>query len=273
MHVLFIGDVVGKPGVRAIAAALPYLFSIYKIDLVIANAENVADGNGVTPSTASELFGLGIDVLTNGNHAWDKEEAFDYIKSEPRLLRPHNYPPGIPGSGWYVTTTRQGRKVGILNLLGNIFMPSNLTCPFTAARQALANKPEDVRVVVVDMHAEVASEKIAMGWYLDGQVSAVVGTHTHVPTADERILPGGTAYITDTGMSGCYDSVVGLDTRKMLKHLIEKKSERLQVADGEGTLCAVMLDLDEATGRCREISRLRIDESATKTKGHELRLV
>lgn len=273
MHVLFIGDVVGKPGVRAIATVLPYLLNNYKIDLVVANAENIADGNGITPSTASELFALGIDVLTNGNHAWDKEEIFDYIRTESRLLRPHNYPPGTPGTGWHVASSRQGHKVGILNLLGNIFMPDNLTCPFAAAKQVLVQKPDDVHIVIVDMHAEVASEKIAMGWYLDGQVSAVVGTHTHVPTADECILPAGTGYITDIGMSGCYDSVVGLDTPKMLRHLIEKSSEQLQVADGEGTLCAVMLDLDETTGCCRDISRLRFDESDVDTGRHELRLI
>ncbi|MFO8024833.1 TIGR00282 family metallophosphoesterase [Thiohalophilus sp.] len=273
MHVLFIGDVVGEPGFRAIATYLPHLVSKYDVELVIANAENIADGNGVTRSTANALFEHGVDVLTNGNHAWDKKEALDYIKSEPRLLRPHNYPAGTPGSGWCIFTTKHGHKVGILNLLGNLFMPGDLACPFATALQALEQKPEDVKVIIVDVHAEVASEKIGMGWYLDGKVSAVVGTHTHVPTADERILPKGTGYITDVGMSGCYDSIVGLDTQKMLNRLIDKQPESMSVAEGKATLCAVMLDIDEISGRCREIFRLRVAESDMDSGMDELRLV
>ncbi|TDY03634.1 TIGR00282 family metallophosphoesterase [Thiohalophilus thiocyanatoxydans] len=261
MYVLFIGDIVGKPGLRAIASVLPFLRDQYDVELIIANAENISDGKGVTRSDATALFDLGIDVLTNGNHAWDKKEVFDYIKTEPRLLRPHNYPVASPGSGWYIFTTRKGQKIGILNLLGNIFMPSGLDCPFAVADRVLAEKTDDISAVIVDMHAEAASEKIAMGWHLDGKVSAVVGTHTHVPTADECILPNGTGYITDVGMSGCYDSIVGLDTEKMLRCLIEKKSEQMAVASGEGTLCAAMLDLDETTGQCREIKRIRFNES------------
>ncbi|MGD8743867.1 MAG: TIGR00282 family metallophosphoesterase [Granulosicoccaceae bacterium] len=261
MRLLFIGDVVGEPGRRAIAAVLPSLRKRYAVDLVVANAENIADGNGVTRATAGELFTLGVDVLTNGNHAWDKIEALDYIKTEPRLLRPHNYPEGTPGNGWHVVTTARGDKIGILNLLGTVFMPPNLSCPFAAADRALAHKPEDVKLVFVDMHAEVSSEKNAMGWYLDGRVSAVVGTHTHIPTADERILPGGTGYLTDVGMTGCYDSVVGMDTRTWLKRLVHKLPERLEVADGEATFCATLLELDEKTGRCRRIRRLQMNES------------
>jgi metallophosphoesterase (TIGR00282 family) len=200
-------------------------------------------------------------VLTNGNHAWDKKEALDYITTEPRLLRPHNYPDDTPGTGWFVATSGSGHKVGILNLMGNVFMHPHLACPFAAAERALAAKPDDVKMVLVDLHAEVTSEKMAMGWYLDGRVSAVVGTHTHVPTADERLLPRGTGYITDVGMTGCYESVIGMDTQKSLKRFVQKLPERFEVAEGIGTICGVLLYLDENSGLCRTITRLRVDEN------------
>jgi len=259
MKLLFIGDVVGQPGRRVITRELPRLRERLRLDLVVANAENIADGAGVTARTAAELFDAGVDVLTNGNHAWDKKEALAYIAAEPRLLRPYNYPDGTPGAGWFVAETAKGR-VGILNLMGNVFMHPHLACPFTAADRALAAKPEDVKLVLVDLHAEVTSEKMGMGWYLDGRVSAVVGTHTHVPTADERVLPKGTGYLTDVGMTGCYDSVIGMDIEKSLTRLIRKLPERFDVADGPGTLCAVLFDLDVETGRCRHIQRLRVEE-------------
>lgn len=268
MFVLFIGDVVGEPGKRAIASALPRICSSYPVDLVVANAENIADGRGITPDAAEELFALGVDVLTNGNHAWDKPGIFDYIVKEPRLLRPYNYPAEMPGSGWHVVTTRRGSKVGILNLLGNLFMPPSLSCLFEAADQALSNKPDDVKCVLVDVHAEVASEKIAMGWYLDGRVSAVIGTHTHVPTADERILPNGTGYLTDVGMTGCYDSVVGMDITQSMKRLVDKQRGPLDVALGNGTFYGVLLEVDEATGLCENIEHLRVEE--TETARHRL---
>ena len=261
MYLLFIGDVVGKPGMRAISSTLPRLRKIHTIDIVVANAENIADGNGVTPLMANHLFSLGIDVLTNGNHAWDKEEALEYIKSEPRLLRPHNYPNSTPGSGWCVTTTADGRKLGILNILGSLFMPPELSCPFQSADNALTMIPPDVKHVFVDIHAESASEKIAMGWYLDGRVSAVVGTHTHVPTADERILPKGTGYLTDVGMTGCYESVVGMDTDKSLHRLMHKLPGDMEVADGEAILYAVLLELNDETGCCDKIQHLRMHEA------------
>lgn len=265
MNLLFIGDVVGQPGRRAIANQLPGLRQRLKLDLVIANAENVADGAGITRKTANELFAAGVDVLSNGNHAWDKKEALEYILTEPRLLRPHNYPDGTPGTGWHVATTGAGIKVGILNLMGNVYMHPHLACPFAAADRALAAKSDDVKIVFVDLHAEVTSEKMAMGWYLDGRVSAVVGTHTHVPTADERILPQGTGYITDVGMTGCYDSVIGMDTQKSLKRFVHKLPERFEVAEGLGTICAVQLDINEQTGRCRAITRLRVPEAVAES--------
>ncbi len=265
MILLFIGDVVGQPGRRAIANQLPALRQRLKLDLVVANAENIADGAGITKKTANELFAAGVDVLTNGNHAWDKKEALEYITTEPRLLRPHNYPEGTPGTGWLVVTTHAGHPVGVLNLMGNVFMHPHLACPFAAAEQVLTAKPKDVKIVLVDLHAEVTSEKMAMGWYLDGRVSAVVGTHTHVPTADERLLPQGTGYITDVGMTGCYDSVIGMDTQKSLKRFVQKLPERFEVAEGIGTLCGVLLDINEQSGLCRNISRLRISEAMAQT--------
>jgi len=265
MNLLFIGDVVGQPGRRAISDQLPTLRQRFKLDLVVANAENIADGAGITKKTANELFAAGVDVLTNGNHAWDKKEALEYITTEPRLLRPHNYPDGTPGTGWFVATLGSGHKVGILNLMGNVFMHPHLACPFAAAERALVAKPDDVKMVLVDLHAEVTSEKMAMGWYLDGRVSAVVGTHTHVPTADERLLPRGTGYITDVGMTGCYESVIGMDTQKSLKRFVQKLPERFEVAEGLGTICGVLLDLDEGTGLCRTITRLRVDENTAKS--------
>jgi 2',3'-cyclic-nucleotide 2'-phosphodiesterase len=260
MNLLFIGDVMDLPGRRALAAHVGRLRQQLKLDLVVANAENIADGAGVTAAAARELFGIGIDVLSNGNHAWDKREALDYIAGEPRLLRPLNYPAGTPGSGWYVADVG-GVRVGIANVMGTLFMHPTLACPFRAVDDVLAQKPDDVRIVLVDMHAEATSEKYAMGWYLDGRVSAVVGTHTHVPTADERVLPHGTAYITDVGMSGCYESVIGLDIPKALKRFVHKLPERFDCAHGNGRLCGVVIDIDEATGKSRSIRRIALDET------------
>jgi hypothetical protein len=229
--------------------------------LVVANAENVAGGAGVTRADAEALFAAGCDVLTNGNHAWDKPEALDYIRCEPRLLRPYNFPDDTPGSGWFVATTGNGHRVGILNVLGNVFMHPHLACPFRAADRALAAKPADVKVVLVDMHAETTSEKAALGWYLDGRVSAVLGTHSHVPTADERVLPGGTAFQTDVGMTGCYHSVIGLDIEKALQRFVHKVPAGFDCAEGLGTLCAALIEVDEVSGRCHHIQRVRLDEA------------
>jgi len=273
MKMLFIGDVMGEPGLRAVRAHVMRLRQQHTLDLVVANAENVAGGNGVTPETAEALFAAGVDVLTNGNHAWDKKEALDYIRTEPRLLRPHNYPEGTPGSGWTVVTTRDGQRLGILNLLGTTFMQPVLDSPFLCADRTLAHKPQDVKMVFVDMHAETTSEKMAMGWHLDGRVSAVIGTHTHVPTADERILPKGTGYLTDTGMSGCYDSVIGLEVEKSLARFVHRLPAPFKPAEGEGTLCAVLLDLDEHSGRCRHIERVRLNESEAHTPAAARRVI
>lgn len=263
MNLLIIGDVMGVPGRRVLAAHLPQLREHLQLDLVIANGENADDGGaGITAVSAQALFAAGVDVLTNGNHAWDKREALTYIATEARLLRPHNYPAGTPGSGWYIAQVG-AHRVGVLNVMGNVFMQPTLACPFRTADAVLAQKPADVTTVVVDFHAEATMEKSALGWYLDGRVSAVVGTHTHVPTADERVLPKGTAYITDVGMTGCYESVIGLEIEKTLKRMVHKLPERFDIAAGNATLCAVLIDIDEASGTSRSIRRLALDEIDT----------
>src|SRR5215471_21080232 len=218
MNILFIGDIFGAPGRRIVSDHLQDIVATNRIDLAIANAENAAGGFGITPSLAEDLFALGIDVLTTGNHVWDKRELYDYLNRQPRLLRPANYP-DAPGKGLVVVRSRSGVECAVMNLQGRTFMPST-DCPFRTADRLLSGIDAGVKVRFVDFHAEVTSEKIAMGWYLDGRVSALVGTHTHVPTADTRILPGGTAYQTDCGMTGPYKSVIGVDTETILQRFL-----------------------------------------------------
>lgn len=261
MNILVIGDIVGRPGRRILLNDLPALRREYDLDLVIANGENAAAGFGITGKVANSLFSAGVDIITSGNHAWDKREALEFIKAEPRLMRPANYPPATPGKGWHVVSTKNDVRVGILNIMGLVFVHPQLDCPFQCADSILQQHAADTDVILVDFHAEATSEKMAMGWHLDGRVSAVVGTHTHVPTADERVLPNGTAYITDIGMSGCYDSVIGMDHNKSLKRFIEKIPERAEVADGAASLCMVLIDIDESSGNSRSIQRLRINEA------------
>ena len=261
MKILFIGDVVGKSGRRALRRFLPELQDQTEADLTVVNAENAAGGFGVTAGVLEEFLEQSeIDVLTSGNHIWDKREALDLIQDEPRLLRPHNYPVGTPGSGWVVATASNGVQVGVLNIMGTVFMHPTLDCPFSSAHQALEKRPSGVKVVLVDFHAEATSEKVAMGWYLDGRVSAVVGTHTHVPTADERVLPQGTAHISDVGMTGCYNSVIGMETAGVLKRFVERVPERFEVASGPASVCGVIIDVDETTGKSRSIARVRVNE-------------
>jgi metallophosphoesterase (TIGR00282 family) len=260
MNLLFVGDVVGQPGCRILLNRLPTLRDRLKLDLIVVNAENAAAGFGITEKIAADFFAHEVDVLTTGNHVWDKKEALAFIAEEPRLLRPHNYPLGTPGSGWLVAETAAGYPVGILNVMGTAFMQPTLDCPFQCVDRVLAEKPCELKSVLVDFHAETTSEKMAMGWYLDGRVSAMVGTHTHVPTADERVLPNGTAYISDVGMTGCYDSVIGMDKDKTLKRFVQKLPERFEAAEGRATLCAVLIDIDEKTGKSLRIQRLAITE-------------
>jgi metallophosphoesterase (TIGR00282 family) len=249
MRILFIGDIFGSPGRRIVADHLQDIIKAQSIDLAIANAENSAGGFGVTPAIAEDLFKLGIDALTTGNHIWDKREIYDYLDRTSRLLRPANYPPGVPGKGVVIV-----KGCAIINLQGRVYMP-HTDCPFRAADQILAELDPAIKVRFVDFHAEVTSEKISMGWYLDGRVSAVIGTHTHVPTADSRILPGGTAYQTDAGMTGPYDSVIGVEKDMILKRFMTAMPVRMEAAKGSVELHSVIIDVDEATGKAAAIRR------------------
>lgn len=253
MNLLFIGDIFGSPGRRIVADHLRDIVKTNGIDVAIANAENAAGGFGVTPAIAEELFGLGLDVLTSGNHIWDKREIYDYFARQPRLLRPANYP-DAPGSGVIVVEARNGARCAVLNLQGRTYMP-NTDCPFRKADQILSQLDPAIKVRFVDFHAEVTSEKVAMGWYLDGRVSAVVGTHTHVPTADTRILPEGTAYQTDCGMTGPYQSVIGVETGIVLQRFLTSLPVRMEAARHAPELHSVIVDVDETTGRARAVRR------------------
>jgi len=263
MKVLFIGDIVGGPGRRIVGEQARRLAEEHGAELVIANCENAAAGFGITPALVEELFAAGIDVLTSGNHIFDRKEILPFFEqgaADGRLLRPANYPGSTPGRGLYVGHSRGGAPYAVLNLQGRVFMPQ-IDCPFQTADRLLGQLPKDVKVILVDMHAETTSEKQAMGWYLDGRVSAVLGTHTHVPTADEKILPGGTAYVTDVGMTGPYESVIGNVKEDVLKRFLTGLPQRLDVAAGDVRLCGALLDIDDATGRARRLERLALVEN------------
>jgi metallophosphoesterase (TIGR00282 family) len=260
MKVLMIGDVVARPGRLALLERIQDLREQYAIDLAVMNAENVAGGFSITPSLADQLFDSGIDVMTSGNHIFDKREVIPYIERQPRLLRPANYPPGTPGSGLW-TGEVCGHRVAVLNLIGRVFMgPAD--DPFRAADGLLATLSTDIKVRLVDMHAEATSEKSAMGWYLDGRVSAVVGTHTHVQTADERILHKGTAYLTDIGMTGSYAGVIGMKQEDVIARFTSAVHRRGEHSAGEVRICAAVIDVDEETGHAREISRLSLSHQS-----------
>ena len=263
MHILFIGDIFGRPGRTIVRERLNELVKQHSIDLVIANGENAAAGFGITPALAEEFFELGIEVITTGNHIWDKREIIDYFQSANgnpyspahRLLRPANYPAGMPGQGYYEGKTRAGVPYAVINLQGRVFMTSN-DDPFRVADQLL--QQIKAKVILVDIHAEATSEKISMGWYLDGRVSVVLGTHTHIPTADEHILPNGTAYITDVGMTGPYDSVIGVKKELVINRFLTNMPARFEAASGEVKLCAVVIDCDQATGKASSIQRVML---------------
>lgn len=257
VRICFIGDIVGKPGRRAVAEHLYKIIDERLIDLTIANCENAAGGFGVTPSVLKQLFAYGIDVLTSGNHIWDKREVMEVIDSEPRLLRPANYPPAQPGFGSTVAETPGGVPVAVLNLSGRVFM-ANYDCPFRCADELLPDLAKEARVIFVDMHAEATSEKQAMGHYLDGRVSAVVGTHTHVQTADERILQGGTAYITDVGMTGPAESIIGVEKEAALRRFLTLQPQKLDTAGGRAQFSACIIEVDETTGKAASIERLSL---------------
>jgi metallophosphoesterase (TIGR00282 family) len=255
MRILFIGDIVGEPGRRIVRDRAADILVQQRIDLAIANCENAASGFGVTPRLVDELLATGIEVLSGGNHIWDRKEIFDYFPHQPRLLRPANFPDGSPGSGLFVGQARNGAGYAVLNLQGRTFM-TPIDCPFRAADRELARIPPGVKVVLVDIHAEATSEKQAMGWYLDGRVSAVVGTHTHVPTGDAHVLPKGTAYITDVGMTGPHDSVIGMDKEGIVKRFLDGLPARFAVAEGDIQMNTVLLDVDPETGHALSIERL-----------------
>jgi len=275
VRILFIGDIFGRPGRTIVREQLPAMLSEHSVELCIANAENAAGGFGLTPAISEELFDLGIDVLTTGNHVWDKRELADYLDaglSEPysparRILRPANYPEGTPGSGVYEGTTRAGTPYAVLNLQGRVFMPS-IDDPFRLADRLLAQL--SAKVVFVDMHAEATSEKVAMGCYLDGRATAVVGTHTHIPTADTCLLAGGTAFQCDVGMTGPYDGIIGVKKELVLQRFLSGLPARFEAASNDVRLCAVLVECDPHTGRALAIERIQRDANGRREDSRQI---
>jgi hypothetical protein len=256
MKILFIGDIVGSPGRRAVKQLLPGLIEEHSLEFVIANAENASGGSGIIPKVAEELFNSGVDVLTSGDHIWKKKEIFELIHHEKRVLRPLNFPSLAPGKGSNIFKSKKGKAVGVINVNGRTFMEP-LESPFTSSLAAAEELSKETKIIIVDIHAEATSEKTALGWYLDGKVSAVLGTHTHIQTADEKILPQGTAYITDVGMCGPYDSVIGRKVDQVLERFLTSLPVRFEVAEGNIQLHGIVLDADDKTGRARSITRIQ----------------
>ena len=272
LNILFIADVVGSPGRKVVKALLPELRRRHNLGLVICNAENSAGGFGVTRDGAAELFAAGVDVITGGNHLWDKKESHGYLAEEPRLVRPANMPPATPGQGWGVFRAQDGTPVGVVSMLGRVFM-KEIDSPFAAIDRALDALREQTKVVVVDFHTETTAEKVAMGWHVDGRVSAMLGTHTHVQTADERVLPKGTAYLSDAGMTGGFDSVIGMDRVAALRRFTTLMNERLSPSDGDLRMNAALVRVDPATGRAQAIERLQIPWAQHVESGGQARLL
>jgi len=259
MRIFFIGDIFGSPGRRAVRELLPGLVARYAPDLVLANGENAAAGFGITPKLVAELLGAGVEVLTSGNHIWDRKEIIPYLAehADGPLLRPANFPDGAPGRGLFLGRTRDSIPYAVMNLQGRVFMQS-IDCPFRGGDALLKLIPAEVKIRILDMHAETTSEKVALGWYLDGRVTAVLGTHTHIATADERVLPDGTAYITDVGMTGPHDSVIGIDKHMVIEKFLNQLPARFEGAREDVRLCGVMIDADPATGRAFSIERIMV---------------
>jgi len=262
VNVLFVADIFGSPGRRAVRDLVPELVTSMGIDFLVANVENAAAGFGVTKDILEELKSLGIDCMTSGNHIWDRKEALPLLDSEPLLLRPHNYPEGVPGSGAKIFPTRAGGKVGVLNLMGRVYM-RELECPFRVADREVARLRQETPFLLVDFHAEATAEKIALAHYLDGRVSAILGTHTHVQTADERIFPRGTGFISDAGMTGPHDSVIGVQKEQAIRKFLTQLPTRFEPASGGVLLQGVHLDLDDETGMCRHIERVSVNLADT----------
>jgi 2',3'-cyclic-nucleotide 2'-phosphodiesterase len=255
VKILFIGDIVGSPGRKIVHDRLADILTQRSIDLCIANGENAASGFGITPRLAEEIFLCGVEVITGGNHIWDRKEILDFFPHEPRLIRPANFPNGSPGKGHYIGQAKNGVGYAVINLQGRTFM-TPLEDPFRTAERELAAIPSHTKLIIVDIHAEATSEKQAMGWFLDGKVSAVLGTHTHVPTADNHVLPGGTAYITDVGMTGPHDSVIGMEKKPIVQRFLDSLPAKFSVAEGDVQMNTVQIDVDETTGHARAIDRV-----------------
>ncbi|MDA0747455.1 MAG: TIGR00282 family metallophosphoesterase [bacterium] len=258
MKILFVGDVYGKPGRRAAADLIPRIKAEHSVDFCIVNGENAAGGFGITENIGRKFHAYGADVITTGNHVWDQKESLPYIFSGDRILRPANFPPGVGGVGSGIFQTANGIPVGVACLQGRTNMKS-LDCPFRAAREIVETLKKETPVIFIDFHAEATSEKIAFGWFMDGQASAVVGTHTHVQTADECILPGGTAYLTDAGMTGPHDSVIGAEKEPAIQRFLNQMPVRFEPASGDVKLCGALIDVDEKSGKALKIERLRIN--------------
>ncbi|MCH7973027.1 MAG: TIGR00282 family metallophosphoesterase [Bacteroidetes bacterium] len=264
LNLLFIGDIVGKPGLDLVQTWLPSLIKKYKADFVIANGENASGGKGCTEKEGKILFDLGVHVITGGNHTWDKRQSQDYLKEEPRSLRPLNYPKGTYGNGYHISETNKG-KVAVLNLQGRTFMAA-IDCPFRKADWILSKLKDETKIIFVDFHAEATAEKIAMAHYLDGKVTALVGTHTHTQTADERIFPNGMGYITDVGMTGPYDSVIGMKTVAALNRFLYQTPQKYETAENDNHLCGMFFKIDTATGKTLELERVLFPEFIKKAE-------
>lgn len=262
INILFIGDVVGQPGLEMLETWLPSLQKKYRADITIVNGENAADGKGCTEVEGKRIFNLGASVITGGNHTWDKHQSQEYLRAEPRALRPQNYPKGTYGKGFYIADTPKG-KVAVLNLQGRAFM-QQIDCPFRTAEWVLKKLSEETKVIFIDFHAEATAEKLALANFLDGKVSVIVGTHTHIQTADERIFPKGTAYITDVGMTGPYDSVIGMKTDAALNRFLYQTPQKYQTATGQTHLCGFFAKVDNETGKAIEVERIMLPEFEKK---------
>lgn len=257
MNILCIGDIVGRPGREFVGKALKPLKEELAVDVVIANGENASGGAGILPKIADALFAAGVDVITLGDHTWDKKEIYPYLNEHPRIIRPANFPDGAPGRGWCVVKSANGAKFAAINLLGRVFMRYNVACPFKAFDEIVLGIQKETPIVVVDIHAETTSEKVAFGHYTDGRASVVFGTHTHIQTADEQILEGGTAYITDLGMSGPYDSVIGQNKSTIIARFLTSMPQKFEVASDKVFLSGIFIEVDERTGKAQRISRVR----------------
>lgn len=257
MKILCIGDVVGKAGRNIITEQLAALQQELKVDFTIANGENAAGGSGITPRIANQLFRSGCDVITLGDHVWDRQEIVEYLQEKDAIIRPANFPEGAAGRGWCIVEKSPGVKIGVINLLGRTFMRYNVDCPFRSLRKIVDEIRKETRIIIVDFHAETTSEKVAIGFFIDGDVSALVGTHTHIQTADEKILPKGTAYITDLGMTGPYDSVIGQNKEKIIKRFLTSLPIRFEVATEDVIIHGIVVDVDEQSGLARKVTRIQ----------------